>query len=52
MFDRDVDLISPFCINQTYEGLLDEFFDIKTCSITVDNEIVYPDETVRAELKL
>lgn len=52
MFDRDVDLISPFCINQTYEGLLDEFFDIKTCSITVDNEIVYPDESVRKELSL
>jgi hypothetical protein len=51
MFDRSVDLISPFCVNQNYEGLLDEFFGIKTCSMTVENTIVYPDEKVREELK-
>ena len=43
MIDRDIDLISPFCVNQTYEGLLDEFFRIKTCSITVDTTIIKPD---------
>jgi hypothetical protein len=43
MIDRNVDLISPFCINQTYEGLLDEFFKIKTCTITVDINLVKPD---------
>jgi hypothetical protein len=43
MVDREIDLVSPFCVNQTYEGLLDEFFGIKTCSITVDTAIVKPD---------
>ena len=43
MIDREVDLVSPFCVNQTYEGLLDEFFRIRTCSVTVDTEIVTPD---------
>lgn len=52
MIDRDVDLISPFCVSQSYEGLLDEFFGIKTCSLSVDNKIVYPDPAVRLELKL
>lgn len=51
MIDRDVDLISPFCVSQNYEGLLDEFFSIKTCVISVPNTIVYPDEKVREELK-
>jgi len=52
MVDRDVDLISPFCVSQSYEGLLDEFFGIKTCKLTVENKIVYPDEAVRQQLKL
>ena len=43
MIDRGVDMITPFCVNQTYEGLLDEFFKIKTCTITVDTAIVKPD---------
>lgn len=43
MVDREIDLVSPFCVNQTYEGLLDEFFRIQTCSITVDTNIVKPD---------
>ena len=51
MIDRNVDLISPFLISQNYEGLLDEVYGIKTCSISVDNKIVYPDEKVREELK-
>ena len=52
MIDRDVDLISPFCVTQSYEGLLDEFFGIKTCSVSIDNKIVYPDAAVRERLKL
>lgn len=43
MLDREIDLVSPFCVNQTYEGQLDEFFRIKTCSITVDTSIIKPD---------
>jgi hypothetical protein len=51
MIDRDVDPISPFCVSQNYEGLVDEFFGIRTCQLTVDNRIVYPDPKVREELK-
>eukprot|EP00347_Sterkiella_histriomuscorum_P010829 403374767 len=43
MIDRNVDLVTPFCVNQTYEGLLDEIFRIQTCSITVDTAIIKPD---------
>lgn len=43
LIDRGVDMVSPFCINQTYEGLLDEYFKIKTCTVTVDINIVKPD---------
>jgi hypothetical protein len=28
MIDRNIDLVTPFCVNQNYEGLLDEFFRI------------------------
>jgi hypothetical protein len=52
MFDRDVDIISPFCYSQNYEGLIDEYFGIKTCSISVENKILHPDEKVREELKV
>lgn len=52
MIDREVDLISPFCVSQSYEGLLDEFFGIKTTSLSVNNKIVYPDQAVREQLKL
>jgi hypothetical protein len=44
MMDRDVDKISPFYLNQTYEGLLDEFFGINTTCVKVSNQIVYQDE--------
>lgn len=30
MIDRTVDLISPFCVQQTYEGQIDENFGIQT----------------------
>lgn len=52
MVDREIDLVTPFCVNQTYEGLLDEFFRIRTCSITVDTGIVKPDaQKVAGEAK-
>lgn len=43
MVDREIDLVTPFCVNQTFEGQIDEFFRIKTCSITVDTAIIKPD---------
>lgn len=36
-------MITPFCVTQTYEGLLDEFFRIQTCSIQVDLSIIKPE---------
>jgi hypothetical protein len=29
LFDRSVDLITPFCSQMCYEGLLDEYFNIE-----------------------
>lgn len=52
MMDRNVDLITPFCINQTYEGLLDENFGITACSITVDTSIVKPESVKDKSVKL
>ena len=49
MIDRDIDLISPFCVGQTFEALLDQFYRIITCKIKVDSKIVYPDEKEREE---
>lgn len=51
LIDREVDLVSPFCVNQTYEGLLDEFFRIRTCSITVDTTIIKPDKDPKAPVE-
>jgi hypothetical protein len=42
MLDRTIDLISPFCIQQTYEGVIDEYYDIKTNQIEVDRSVIYP----------
>ena len=49
MIDRDVDMVSPFCVSQTYEGLIDEFYNINTCQMKVQNTIVYSDEKAREE---
>ena len=32
--------------------MIDEYFGIKTCSISVENKILHPDEKVREELKV
>jgi hypothetical protein len=40
MFDRTVDLISPFCVQQTYEGQIDETFGIETNSAEIDCAIL------------
>ena len=29
LFDRSVDLVTPFCSQMCYEGLLDEYFNIE-----------------------
>lgn len=43
MIDRSVDLISPFCVQANYEGLLDETFGVECASMTVPRTIMVPD---------
>lgn len=40
LLDRSVDLISPFCVQQNYEGQLDETFGISTAYLKVENKIL------------
>jgi vacuolar protein sorting-associated protein 33A len=42
MMDRNVDMVSPFCSQQVYEGRLDETFGIKTTMIQVETKILNP----------
>lgn len=42
MLDRSVDLVSPFCVQQTYEGSIDEAYGIETSSIEVDRLVLNP----------
>jgi hypothetical protein len=42
MLDRNVDLISPFCVQQVYEGQLDETFGIRTTMVSVETQILNP----------
>jgi len=45
MVDRSVDLISPFCMQMNYEGLLDEIFGISTTCMQADRTIIHPEMT-------
>ena len=40
MFDRNVDMITPFCTQFVYEGLLDEYFGINFNSIKITPKIL------------
>lgn len=42
MLDRNIDLISPFCVQQVYEGLLDETFGMKATMIQVETKLLNP----------
>ena len=37
VFDRNVDFLTPFCSNYTFEGLLDEHFGINKGCIIIEN---------------
>ena len=53
MIDRDVDFITPFCSQFTYEGLLDEQFGINLNAIRVKPSILEKDsklETMKLDL--
>ena len=52
MFDRKVDLISPLCMMQTFEGFMDEHIGIHMTKVKVANSVIYPDPKVREELKI
>jgi len=40
IIDRKADLVTPFCIQQTYEGMLDEHYGINATSLDVSTSIV------------
>ena len=40
ILDRTIDNITPFCSNYTYEGLIDELFDINYNKIQIDENIL------------
>jgi vacuolar protein sorting-associated protein 33A len=40
IIDRKVDLVTPFCIQQTYEGILDEYYGINATNLDVEASIV------------
>ena len=37
-------MISPFCIQQNYEGQLDETFGIESCYVKIENKILNPSQ--------
>jgi len=43
MIDRSCDMISPFCMQATYEGLLDDTFGIDCTHITIATDISNPE---------
>ena len=43
IFDRSVDMVTPLCCNFTYEGLIDEYFDINFNSIKVSPKLLEKD---------
>ena len=52
MFDRKVDLVTPFCMMQTFEGFMDEHIGIHMTKVKISNSVIYPDAKVREELKI
>jgi len=42
MLDRTIDLISPFCAQQNYEGQLDETYGIQSGYTKIPNKVINP----------
>lgn len=42
MFDRTIDMISPFCVQQNYEGQIDENFGISSGYARIPMKIINP----------
>lgn len=51
MIDRQCDLISPFCMQATYEGLLDDTFGIECTHCTIPTLISHPNSESRDGMK-
>ena len=52
ILDRTVDMITPFCSNFVYEGLLDEYFGVNLNSIKISSKILSKEkeETMKIDL--
>lgn len=42
LLDRSIDLISPFLIQQNYEGQIDETFGIQSGYTEIENSVIAP----------
>lgn len=40
LLDREVDMVTPFCTQLTYEGLVDEFLHVNNGSVELDSSIM------------
>lgn len=45
LLDRSIDLISPFLIQQNYEGQIDETFGLHSGYTEIQNRIINPSAT-------
>ena len=45
IFDRSIDMITPFCTNFIYEGLLDDYFGINFNTIKVEPKILEKEQS-------
>ena len=52
IFDRSIDMITPFCTNFIYEGLLDDYFGINFNTIKVDPKILEKESSEYIKLDL
>ena len=50
LLDRSIDLISPFLIQQNYEGQIDETFGINSGYTEIENRIINPTATEENKL--
>ncbi|CAB4006211.1 vacuolar sorting-associated 33B-like, partial [Paramuricea clavata] len=46
LIDRDVDYVTPLCSQVTYEGLVDDIFEIKSGMVVFDQSVTGTDKTM------
>ena len=49
LVDRKIDPISVFLTGQTYEALIDEYYNIEFSGIKINKKIVYPEKNLNEE---